>query len=157
MSKTKMISARLPEELIQALDEVSASEGASRSAIINTLLKNRLPKRNTQLTFVQHDDAVKFYTSLFQIFDEMNAIKNELNKIGVNYNQEVKALNRGHKKSSSSAFDTPRSLLEIELNMNEKDDENVTTKLDINALKELVIRYEKASRKVDETLCLIQP
>ena len=129
--RTQRITIRLPTETLADLDERAESTGASRSDYLRTLIGLGLDIdvnaiRHTrrgidELAPIKHSDTGLTLEidnppgTVLAVTDEaLDAIRAEVNSIGVNYNQAVRSLNRFGKKYSRNKHltDTERSELQ---------------------------------------------
>ena len=75
------------------------------------------------------DQVAEIRTAIRDLFDEVSQVKDELNRIGVNYNQEVRLMNREGRHIGNDLV------------------------LPNDAINEAITRFEAAAREVGELLC----
>ena len=136
---TKLITLRLPEETLADLDERAESSGASRSDYLRTLIAlgleidvnaiRRTRRGIDELAPIKHSDTGLTLEidnppgTVLAVTDEaLDAIRAEVNSIGVNYNQVVKSLKRFAKKYARNKYlsETERSELQELLDLTGK-------------------------------------
>ena len=98
----------------------------------------------------QGDEIKKQVTALF---DVVSRIQVELNRIGVNYNQEIR-LKQYERRLIANGFEGER-LANILDNERIKMQAGGGYRLDMEAVDDLIARYEEATKEVGEALCRI--
>jgi hypothetical protein len=100
-----------------------------------------------------HEDAVQTRIELAKIYNEMQSIRTELNRIGINFNQELKL------KQIAKKYDTGARLTYMQMNDKVKEEESIkrdSQNLKKDELDALMKRYEMATGKVRDAVCHIQ-
>lgn len=121
-------TVRMTADATAAIDEIAAEHHMSRAMVIRLAVDNRLVSYLGQIRYVDSGQGEQIQTLLGQVFTEMDRIRVELNRIGVNYNQAVRALNSGNAKSAD---------------------------LPVDAVSNLVDQFQSCSQKAGESLCRI--
>lgn len=144
------VTVRFTTDALSVIDELAELNGRTRSEIIRLAVDNRLANYLPKVTFLEHEDAVKFRKELTNLLSAIEDIRNELHRIGVNYNQELK-LKQIEKKYSGGKMDYNTIM------QKQHDEEEVlkdVSNLKPEELDALMTRYEEATKKVGEALCL---
>lgn len=147
----KPTTIRFEESVYQALHEVASEHGLSVGMVARIAITNRLAKYLGTVRYMDYDQGKKIASQIADLANTMSAIRNELHRIGVNYNQEVKL--RQIEKRYAGKTDVFNIL------QREKEEKAIRAEsqsLDMNRLEELIKRYEAASAKVGEVLCHMQ-
>lgn len=92
------ITVRFSKDALDAIRQVAEMNGTSMGDIVRLCVDNRLIKYLQSVLFIDYDQGQDFQNAVFGIADELQKIRWELHKIGVNYNQEVKVLNEVNKR-----------------------------------------------------------
>ena len=156
MDKTKKesdnlerVSIRLSPEILAIVNIFVANCGKTCSEILRLLIDKRLLDYVPRFIFVEHKDAAIYHKNQEAILSEMEAIRSELNRIGVNYNQEIKL------KHIKTKYDGLGNSLDIIMAKQAEEDEVKKDSLPAEYLDALMSRYEEATKKVGELLCHI--
>ena len=142
------VSVRLSPEILSVIDIIVANNGRTRSEILRLLTDKRLLWYVPKIHFVEHDDAKKYHKTLYALYSEMEGIRSELKRIGINYNQELKLKHIEQKYAGSSNYD------DIEMKAAEEEEIKKDC-LPAKDLDAIMTRYEKATKEVGEQLCRI--
>ena len=130
---SQLITLRLPTETLEDLDERAQAAGASRSDYLRALIELPLeidanairrtrrgvdeltPARDSESGITLEIDTPP--GTVLAVTDEaIDAVRSEVNAIGINYNQEVRSLNRLVKKYSRNkhlAADEKKELFDV--------------------------------------------
>lgn len=93
-AKDSMLSLRLSNELRERLDRLAKQFGLTLSATCRLAIEKNLSEYFGNVFFIDDDIAQKVDKHIIAIFNTLQEIKNELNRIGVNMNQRTKHLNK---------------------------------------------------------------
>ena len=125
------VTIRFTPDAWQALRDVARQEGVSVAEVARLAITGKLGDYFGTIKCIDRSQAG-------EIRAQVAALGNELNRIGINYNQEVTALNRMAKHGTT---DTGR---------------NVGPSLSKKDLEGLLNEYRKVSQRVGEIQCLIR-
>ena len=138
------VTVRLTREAWAAANAVAAKNGIPCAAFIRLALSENLNKYLGDIQVVDYDEAVAIRKAIMLLYGEVSKVQNELHRIGVNYNQEIK-LRRIEQKYKGS--NDPRMEKEKDAVLSECQGFNPA------ALDELMTRYEVATKEVGDMLC----
>lgn len=93
-AKDSKISLRLSNELKERLDRLAKQFNLTLSATCRLAIEKNLSEYFGNIVFIDDDTAQKVDRHIITIFNALQGIKNELNRIGVNMNQRTKQLNK---------------------------------------------------------------
>lgn len=136
---------------MDAVNQLAKLNGISTAEMIRYIVDENLEKYLSKVVFVEHSDAVEFRKILHEVLTEMSFIKTELKRIGINYNQEMKLKQIENKYSDIFISYEDMMLKDAEI----KEVKN-SESLSIEKLNSLMSRFEEASKKVGELVCLIR-
>lgn len=91
--KSEKISFRVDPDVLEVIRHVAEDNDRTVSDVIRAVIDNRLLKYLDMVVYVDPEDAKEIRQILQTASDDISAIGLELNRIGVNYNQEIKLRN----------------------------------------------------------------
>lgn len=154
------ITVRFTEGAMSVIDELAKSHGMTKAEIVRLVVDNRLEAYLSNVIYVEHDDVVQMRKDIASVYDELQAIRTELHRIGVNYNQDVKLRQIEAKYANKinsrvySTYDRAKAKVERDKELREVQESSGT--LNKEELESIMDRYDKVAQKVGETLCHIQ-
>ena len=83
--------------LSDALDELASEYDMTPSQVFRLLVSHNLEKVMGRRLYVEREQAEQILKTVREAGDTLNGLRYEINKIGVNYNQDVKARNMQRK------------------------------------------------------------
>lgn len=93
------LTIRLDDQTFQAVDEVADKYRMKKSEVVRLALVDNLVRVTSQKQInISSDDREFIVARLQNVLKEMNDTKWELNKLGTNHNQLVKAVNTNKKQ-----------------------------------------------------------
>lgn len=95
--KTKVRSFRMEIPLSDALDELASEYDMTPSQVFRLLVSHNLEKVMGRRLYVEREQGEQILKTVREAGDTLNGLRYEINKIGVNYNQDVKARNAKRK------------------------------------------------------------
>lgn len=145
------VTVRFSKDALSVIDELAERNGRTRSEVIRLAVDNRLMNYLEKVSFVEHEDAVMYRKGLADVLTALEDIHQELNRIGVNYNQELKLkhIEKKYEKVNMNYDMIRRKRYDEEQVI--KDQSN----LNKQELSKILERYENATKKVSDLLCLI--
>lgn len=145
------ITVRFSEGAMKVFDEIAQEHNLSKAEIIRLAVDNRLINYLGNVSFVNHEDAVEIRREMYHLTTELELIKRELNRIGLNFNQELK-LKHIEKKYQNSGMNFDN----IWMKQNEEDavkkDASLLNKEELEAL---LSKYDDITKRVGDVLCRI--
>ena len=145
------MTVRFSEDAMSVFDEMAEQHGRTKADIIRLTIDNRLEAFLQKCVYVEHSDAVEIRKALSDILTEMQAVRSELHRIGINFNQELKLKQIAKKYSGRMDYNMISQQMREEEEV-KKDVQNLSRE----ELDALLTRYEKATERVGDILCLIQ-
>jgi len=156
--KLKQIKVRIPEKTDAMIRKLASKYGFSIAFVIRFILENRVNNYLNTMTSVDYEQSDKIEELLRETSTELRLIRNNIKRIGVNYNQEIKLKNAENKYNSiiknetSSIFERHAAQIELEGIKRELAD----TKPEINKLENELEHFEKLVIRMEDALCHIQ-
>lgn len=95
--KTKVRSFRMEIPLSDALDELASEYDMTPSQVFRLLVSHNLEKVMGRRLYVEREQGEQILKTVRAAGDTLNGLRYEINKIGVNYNQDVKVRNMQRK------------------------------------------------------------
>lgn len=140
------ITVRFTDEAMKVIDELATSHGKSKAEIIRTAVDKNLLNYLSHTVYVEPAQGQEIKAAMYELTTELQNIKSELNRIGVNYNQELRL--------KQLEKEMPRSYDAIKANLQQKETIKKTC-LPADYVAELLSRYETATKRIGEILCRI--
>ena len=141
------ITVRFTVGAIEAIGDVAHKHSMTKAEIVRLAVDGRLSTYLGSLVYVDNKKADAIHKELSELGTKLEKIRFELNRIGVNYNQEMKLKNIEKKYSKRTDYDS--------LRLKEKEVEKVkseTLSLSASDLNEIMAQYENALAGAKETL-----
>lgn len=131
------LTIRFTKDAMAVLEHLSEMNQISKAEIVRYCVDDRLEKHLSSVYVLDINEARRIREEVCKLSTVLQQIRLELNKIGVNYNQQVKQTNIQHK-------------------YNEKSSVNENTNRDIllltDSVNELMNRFENETQKVGDVL-----
>lgn len=141
------ITVRFTSGAIEAIGDVAHKHSMTKAEIVRLAVDGRLSTYLGNLVYVDNKKADTIHKELSELGTTLEKIRFELNRIGVNYNQEMKLKNIEKKYSKRTDYDS--------LRLKEKELEKVkseTLSLSASDLNEIMAQYENALSGAIDTL-----
>lgn len=103
---------RFTAEANKALDEIAEENGISKAELIRYIVDNRMVDYLGSIKFLDPEQGEEIRRDIMRVMNELTAVKTELRRIGVNYNQEIKNQNQMWK--SGVAITAPNGYLDVQ-------------------------------------------
>lgn len=154
-------TVRFSAEANKAIQDLADEYGVSKSEVVRLAVAGGLEKYLGNVKYVDEQYAKIINANIMILANLMQDIKSELRRIGVNYNQQVKAMHEKKKVSIGGSLIDKPTLEDIRKKKEElmgrkvtKDVQKVSQEpeLDVDAIKNLIERYEKKSEEVGDVL-----
>ena len=138
----KMIvkTIRLTQEEDEMIRQLASEFGMSCSQVMRYAMNTHMADYFSTVRYLDDQTASEIRKSVARVGDELQKIRNELHRIGVNFNQAVRLINIENKTGNVQGKDCTG------------DGEMVLKESDIVWLNE---RFEECEKEVSETLWLI--
>lgn len=133
------VTIRFAPEAWHALKGAARQTGVSVAEMARGLIIGSLNRYTDSVKFLDEDDAKAVRSKMAEIGNGVSRVALELNRIGVNYNQEVRALNALTKGGCQTGTGRPAA-----------------SALRRDELEKLLSEYRQIGKKVGELQCLIR-
>ena len=131
------ITVRFAPDVWQAVRDLAAENAISQAELIRIIVAGKLHQDLGDIKIIDQQQAAEIKTQIGNLFTVISEVRNELNRIGINYNQEVRQRNIERKYGGGDMMDRAGG-----------------TALSWQELDALISRYEQATKEVSE-LCRI--
>ena len=147
----KPITVRFSPEARDAIRDFAAEHGVSQAEIVRMAAVGNLYRYFGDIRFIDPEQGAEIKRCVMALLDTVSKIHTELNRIGVNYNQEIrlKQIERRYAGRHISYEDAMRRGDEEREVMNE------CAGFSRAELDALMTRYEQATKQVGDILCRI--
>ena len=85
---------RFTAEANEALDEIAKEHNISKARLLRYIVDNRMVDYLGSIKFIDPEQGKKIQQDIMRVMNELTAVKTELRRIGVNYNEEIKNQNQ---------------------------------------------------------------
>lgn len=143
------INIRFPAGVLEVISTVAKKNKTSIAQLVRMLVENRLTGYLSSVHYIDEKQGDDIQKELYNLSSKLDDIKFELNRIGVNYNQDVRIKNIKEKykycTDSQSVLQQGKEIIAIRNGGS----------LDKDELENILQRYEAATKKAGEELCRI--
>lgn len=139
--KMHVMKVRVTPAMHESLKELSDEFDVSIAKIVRLALDNNLEKYLGDIKYVDKQQAQQINKNICTVGYDLREIGNQLRRIGINYNQELKLKHIEEKNMSDFEKQQARKVVTKNVNL-----------LDKNELENLITRYEKATESLGEAL-----
>ena len=145
------LTVRFTGPAIETIKSIAKEHGFSAAEIIRFTMDNKLKEYLGSVQFMDYDQGEDIRLGIIDLEKVIASVGHELNRIGVNYNQEVRLHNIAKK------YGDPDNLSD-RLNRSKEEKEVLmeSKAFSREEVEELFRRYEETAKKVGELICLIQ-
>ena len=91
------ITVRFKEGAWDVIREIAEESGVSQAEVVRMAVAGNMAKYLGEVRYIDQAQAKEIKALIVELLDVTSAVRTELNRIGVNYNQEVKAANASAK------------------------------------------------------------
>ena len=146
------LTVRFTGPAIETIKSIAAEHGFSAAEIIRFTMDNKLKEYLGSIQFMDYEQGKDIEKDILQLVRLTQKVGQELNRIGVNYNQEMKIRNL------QAQYDRQKMTIDerVQWKKNMAEAQSGQSTLSKEELDELMTRYETVSKKVGELICLIQ-
>ena len=152
------VTVRLPENVYFQTKELSERFSLSFASVARIALEAELENYLGTVKYIDKEQAEEIRKTLLEILDNCRKIYNEANRIGVNYNQEIRLKNAEAKyeeikhDDGVGVFRRNEAKAEYEA---VKSDVEANTYFSKEEAETLLIEYKNVTEKMQELVCRI--
>ena len=146
--KLVAMGVRFSPEAMNVINKVSRMNHISKAEVIRYCVDNRLSQHLKQTRFIDEEQAELIREEVYILNNILQEIKLELNRIGVNYNQAVRLENI--KKKYPDIMNAKQIQRRID-----EEDEAILNSLSKEELEMIISRFEAATKKAGDEICVI--
>lgn len=147
----KPMTIRFSTDAWAQIEKLARKHGMNKTELVRMALAGNLARYLGTIRIIDERQAEEIKALIKELLAEVTAVKVELHRIGVNYNQAIR-LKQIERKYANSKTDTTAILRRFD------EEEKVKSEckgFDAKDIEILIDRYEKATSKVGEILCRI--
>ncbi len=142
------MTVRFTEDAMNVLDEVATKNHLSKAAIVRIACDNRLIEYLSSVLYIDEKTGDKILEEMMNIGTDLSGIRKELNRIGVNYSQEVRL--RNIEAKYGKRIDSPVLMKQKDNEIQKvKKDCNIFTK---NEFKKVMQHFDKMSTEMGKRI-----
>ena len=143
------ITIRFTKGAMDVIDEVARkNDHMSKAEVVRIACDNRLIEYLSQVIYVDEEQGDAVRKELYNIGESLSKIRLELNKIGVNYNQEVKLQNIKQKYAGKTD-----SIYMLKRMLKEEDEVKAgETAFTTNQFKKVMADFAKISNNISSKI-----
>lgn len=146
VNRLRPITVRFTQDAYDAIRDVADDNSISKAELVRMALAGNLSEYLGDIRIIDKQQGAEIKGQITALFDTVSEVKNELHRIGVNFNQEVKLRNikrkYGEEKSAKRTAEE-QAVLDDSVNLSKEE------------LSEIISRYELATKRTGEVLCRI--
>ena len=145
------LTVRFTGAAIDAIKDIAAEHGFSAAEIIRFTMDNKLKEYLGSIQFMDYEQGKDIERCVIELTKMTQKVGQELNRIGVNYNQEIKL------RQIEKEYDSKRMTVNERMQWNQRRNEILAGQsvLSKEEMDELMTRYETVATKVGELLKLL--
>ena len=145
--KMVAMTIRTSRAVMDAIEKNAEYNHVSKAKIIRLCIDNRLKEYLESICIKNEEQAAQIHRDIYELNTKLQEIKLELNRIGVNYNQEVRLMNiRAKYPDITNANQLQQRL--------EEEEEAVQNTLSKSELVEIMYRFTEAVREAGERIAI---
>jgi len=144
------ITVRFTAGAMSVIDDLAIAQDKSKAEVIRTSVDKELLQYLDKVCFVDKEQGQQIHADIYALTCAIQSMQIELNRIGINYNQDLKI--KQIEKRYANAFDFDQIMSKTNAINVVKND---TTNLNKDDLDNILTRFEVATKKVGDALCLI--
>lgn len=143
------ITIRFNPDAMNVFREMASEHHTSVAELIRVVVDNRMSEYLGTVQYLDYEQGEEILKKMCEISNQLEGMRLELNRIGVNFNQDVKLRQIEKKYKNRTGFtDTQRKLMERDKVLGEPS-------LPVEEMENILRRFEEAAAKVGEALCHI--
>lgn len=147
------VTVRFTTDGYKTLADLAQQKGVSLAEIVRVAAAGNLAEYFGTVRFMDMEQGDEIKKQVTALFDAVSQIQVELNRIGVNYNQEIR-LKQYERRLIANGY-SGRQLANLLDNERIKMQAAGSYMLDMEAVDNLMSRYEEATKEVGDALCRI--
>lgn len=147
----KPMTVRFSTDDWDTIESLARKNGINKTELVRIALAGNLARYLGTIRIINDKQATEIKELIKALLDEVSAVKIELHRIGVNYNQSIR-LKQIERKYANSKSDVTAMLRKFDEEKAVKSECKDFSKDDLDAL---ISRYEKATKQVGDMLCRI--
>ena len=166
-SELVAMTVRFDKGAYNVIGDVAKRNGVSKADIVRFVVDNKLEKYLSDIRYIDENQGRTINKNIIKIGNILVSIRDELNRIGVNYNQEVRLKNLQNKireKEQEIGRSIKNGGVPTMKLMNEKDAledqklqiENSSSELKREELLGMMMRMEEIVKEVGDMLCTLE-
>lgn len=150
------VTVRFSEGAMSVINLLAENNRMTKAEVVRLAVDNRLEEYLQKTLFFDAADAKNVTSMMYELLTEIQKIRSEIHRLGVNYNQELKMKNIENKYSMLSRRGVGLTYNQIKEKTKEVDAvKNDVQNFTHEELEAILTRYEAATEKVRDLLCLI--
>lgn len=143
--RLKALTIRVTPSMYDAITSVSEQKSVSKSIVCRLMFTDRLAEYLGTQNYIDKDDSKELIKLLNDLLTTVGQIKSELNRIGINYNQEVRLMHIREKNGDNV----------IKMMQEEKEILNGVNTVNIEDIRKLIDQQDKVITKAGEMACTL--
>lgn len=146
VDRLRPITVRFTQDAYDAIRDVADDNSISKAELVRMALAGNLNEYLGDIRIIDKRQGAEIKGQITALFDVVSEIKNELHRIGVNYNQETRLKNIKRKYGTvinDKRTEEEQAVLDDSVSLSKEE-------LDI-----IMSRYELATKQAGEFLCRI--
>ena len=146
VNRLRPITVRFTQDAYDAIRDVADDNSISKAELVRMALAGNLNEYLGDIRIIDKRQGAEIKGQITALFDVVSEIKNELHRIGVNYNQEIRLKNIKRKYGTvinDKRTEEEQAVLDDSVNLSKEE------------LSEIISRYELATKRTGEVLCRI--
>ena len=143
--RLKALTIRVTPSMYDAITSVSEQKSVSKSIVCRLMFTDRLAEYLGTQNYIDKDDSKELIKILNDLLTTVGQIKLELNRIGINYNQEVRLMHIREKNGDN----------DIKMMQEEKEILNEVNMVNIEDIRKLIDQQDKIITKAGKMACTL--
>ena len=144
------LTVRFTPDAWEAISDIADENHVSMAELVRMSVAGNLYKYLGDIRIIDEEQADEIKRAIITLYGVMSKIENELHRIGVNYNQEVRLKNIEKKYGNRIGMGTAQMKYQEQMKVVEE-----CQGFNKEELDRLIRRYEIATSKVGDALCRI--
>lgn len=138
------LTIRFTPETMDIINDLATQNGITKAEFVRLVITHRTLDYLNNIIYADDNDKKEIAAAVYELKTEMQLVRTELRRIGINYNQELKL--QQIKNSKLSMYDKVKKEITIK---------DSCKQLDINEIEQLIERLEIAIDKGANEICRI--
>ena len=161
------MTVRFEKGVYDVIDDIAKRNKVSKADIVRYVVDSKLEKYLGCIRYIDEQQGQTIHQNIITIGNVLVSIRDEMNRIGVNYNQEVKIKNIERKlaenkdaatRSLKYGSSVPKSSYDEKKRLEAEKEkiESSSSELKRDELQELMKKMEKVVQEVGDMLCTLE-